>query len=224
MSASKPGTLFIQAWAAETVGGVAPRPSWLARKGLSTRPPTPSIAPLPQLPVVIEPAEEVLPILSLPAPPPVGVMDLMTSTALAQLADENAALRGQLTEMASTMARLRRDILAASEGDLVELAMSIAERVVGRELSTDPALVVAWAREAVEQLGGKDGVVIAVARDVRDAVPAEAWRGVGVEHRVQVDAQLGPGAIEVRTPDGTIAASASARLGAVSNALGLGES
>jgi flagellar assembly protein FliH len=211
----KPGALFLQAWASE-VTGVARRPSWIAG-ALSTRPPMmPSVAPLP--------LEEPLPSVALPPPALPAAVDVATSIALVQLADENAALRGQITEMAATMARLRREVLVASESELVKLALTVAERVVGRELVSDPALVVAWAREAVEALAAKDGVVIALARDIRDDVPADAWAAVGVEHRMQSDAQLAPGVIEVRTPEGTVATGSEARLAAVAEALGVVES
>ena len=40
------------------------------------------------------------------------------------------------------------------ERELVELARAIAARVINRELSTDPALYVALAREGIEALRG----------------------------------------------------------------------
>jgi hypothetical protein len=220
MSAPKPGRLFIQAWAAET-SGVTPRPSWIARKGLSTRPPSPSIAPLPPLPTSIEALDEAPPIVTVPPPPPPAAVDLMAAAAFAQLAAENAALKEQIADMTATMSTLRREVMAASEGELVELALSLSERVVGRELQSDPVLVVAWAQEAIDALGAKDDVVIATARDVRERVPADAWAAIGLEHRVQTDAQLGPGVVEVRTPEGTVVTGAAARLAAVSHALGI---
>jgi hypothetical protein len=242
MSKPKPGALFIQAWVSEVSGGVARRPSWIARK-LSTRPPTPSVAPPSSTPVPGEAraesttpgaaspslapgsglADEGAPFVSMPQPPPHGGVDIATSIALAQLAEENAALRTQITEMAAKMANLQREVLESSEEQLVKLALAIAERVVGRELATDPALPVAWARQAIDSLAAKDGVVIAVAKDVRDEVPADAWARVGVDHRVLTDSQLGPAAIEVRTPEGTLATGADARLTAVAQALGIVE-
>jgi Flagellar assembly protein FliH len=223
MNRPKPGALFIQAWASE-LAGVTRKPSWMARKAKSTCPPVPSAAP-PPAPAgqAIESPEE-LPVMAPPGPPPSAAVDLSTSIALAQLAEENAALRVQITEMAATMARLRREVLTASEAELVKLSLTVAERVVGRELASDPALVVAWAREAVESLAAKDGVVIAVARDVRDSVSIDAWQEVGVEHRVKTDPQLAPGVVEVRTPEGTVATGAGARLSAIAQALGVEES
>jgi len=231
VSKPKPGALFIQAWVGSETTDAVRRPSWIARR-MSTRPPTPSVAPAAPIPSVApagtiapaEPTEQPVSIVSMSQPPPPAAVHIATSMALAQVSDENAALRAQITEMAATMARLRREVLAASEGELVKLALTVAERVVGRELTTDPTLVVAWAREAVESLAAKDGVVIAVARDVRDEVPASAWGEVGVEHRMQTDALLARGGVEVRTPEGTVATGAAARLAAVSQALGVGES
>ncbi|MGA7122864.1 MAG: FliH/SctL family protein [Polyangiaceae bacterium] len=222
MNKPKPGTLFIQAWAGSEVSSSARRPSWIARR-MSSRPPVPSVTPAPSIPPVVEPAEQPPAVVTLPEPPPPAAIEIATALALAQVSDENAALRAQITEMAATMARLHSEVLAASEGELVKLALTIAERVVGRELKTDPALVVAWAREGIESLAAKDGVVIAVARDVRDEVPAAAWSEVGVEHRIQTDVLLAPRAVEIRTPEGTLSTGAEARLEAVAQALGLGE-
>jgi hypothetical protein len=218
MNKPKAGVLF-DAWVPE-VSRVARMPSWIARKGMSTRPPTPSVAP-PSIPA--SDARDSTPpaIVSMPEPPPPAAVDLTTSIALAQLAYENAALRTQITVMAATRAGLRREVLTASEDELVRLALTIAARVVGRELEIDPGLVVTWAREAVEGLAAKDGVVIAVARDVRDAVPVDSWSAIGLEHRVQTDPQLPPGILEVRTPEGTVGTGIGPRLAALSEALGI---
>jgi flagellar assembly protein FliH len=142
---------------------------------------------------------------------------------LERLREENASLQGRIADMAVTMSRLRRDVLEASEPELVQLALSIAERVVGRELAADPSLLVAWAREAVQALAAKDEVVIALARDVASQVPAKAWKGTGLEERVQIDPELGPGSIEVRVPEAVVAAGATARLTSVAQALGVSE-
>ncbi len=226
MSTPKPGALFVQSLVSE-ISAVARKPSWIARR-MSTTPPIPTAPLRPSIPAAGSEspdaaAREGEAAGAAPAlqPPPPPAVDLATSMALAQLADENAALRAQITEMAATMARLQRDVLESSEGELVKLALAIAERVVGRELASDPGLVASWAREAIEALAAKDGVVIAVARDVRDGVPADAWDAVGVEHRIQSDPQLPPGAVEVRTAEGTVAAGADARLEAVALALGV---
>jgi len=142
---------------------------------------------------------------------------------LERLREENTTLQGRIAEMAVTMARLRRDVLEASEPELVQLALTIGERVVGRELAMDPCLVVEWAEEAVQALAAKDEVVIALAKDVASQVPAEGWAGTGLEQRVQMDPELAPGSVEVRAPEAVVAAGAQARLTSVAQALGISE-
>jgi flagellar biosynthesis/type III secretory pathway protein FliH len=105
----------------------------------------------------------------------------------------------------------------------VQLALSIAERVIGRELTMEPTLVVGWAQEAVQALAAKDEIVIALAKDVASQVAPDAWEAVGGQHRVQTDPELGPGSVEVRAPEAVVAAGAQARLTSVAQALGITE-
>jgi hypothetical protein len=209
------------AWVPEA-SAVPRRPSWIGR-AMSTRPPAeqapvaPSSVPAPPS---MRPQQEAIPEPIVVMPPQASV-DLTTSTVIAELTGENAALREQVTEMAAAMAGLKRQVLEASEGELVTLALAIAERVIGRELATDPGLVWRWAQEAIDALAAKDEVVIAVAKDVGQRVPESAWNELTIDHRVQIEGQLTGGTIEVRTPEGIVETSAEARLGAVRHALGV---
>jgi hypothetical protein len=227
MSKSNHDALAVSVWTPE-VTVITRRPSWMARK-MSTRPPAPvAPTPIPSAPSAHPPPEAAAAAPSaVPAAMPASeiisiapVVDIMASTVIAQLSDDNAALRAQVAEMAAAMARLRRQILEASEGELVQLAVVIAERVVARELATEPDLVVHWARQAIDALAAKDEVVIAVAKDVASDVSPEAWAKLGIPHEVLQDGQLAPGVIEVRTPQGIVPVNAEARLQAVASALG----
>ena len=226
MSKSNHSALAASVWTPE-VSVITRRPSWMARK-MSTRPPAPvAPTPIPSAPSVHPPPEAAAAPSSVPSVPPPSeiisiapVVDVMSATVIAQLSEENAALRAQVAEMGAAMARLRRQILEASEGELVQLAIVIAERVVTRELATDPDLVVHWARQAIDSLAAKDEVVIAVAKDVASDVSPESWAKLGVPHELLQDAQLPSGVIEVRTPQGIVAVNADARLQAMANALG----
>jgi flagellar assembly protein FliH len=157
------------------------------------------------------------------ADPAFSPVDLGLAAEVARLREENANLHAQVTASAARMARLRRDVLEASEPELVRLAVAVAERVVGRELAVDPSLVVSWARDAIQALAAKDEVVIAVARDVAQIVPAEAWAAIESQHKVQTEPLLAPGSVEVRAAEGAIAAGGPARLDAVAQALGVDE-
>lgn len=90
-------------------------------------------------------------------------------------ADEEAAaaLAGALEEFAGARARL----LAEAEGDLFALAKAIAERVVARELRSDPRVVTQLVREGLSALSAGDACTVRLGRffsgvvdDVRRAV------------------------------------------------------
>jgi flagellar biosynthesis/type III secretory pathway protein FliH len=216
-SPTKRPSFAIQSWSSDAQS--APRPSWMSRKRASSRPPPPAAEPAhrePERPspeAVAEPAHE-------PAP---SSVDLGLAAEIAALREENAGLHAQVAASAARMARLRREVLESSEPELVRLAVAVAERVVGRELALDPALVVSWARDAIQALAAKDEVVIAIARDVAQSVPSDAWSGIETKHKVQADPVLAPGSVEVRAAEGAIAAGGEARLEAVAQALGVGE-
>jgi hypothetical protein len=149
--------------------------------------------------------------------------DIFEAPAYPDLREENQALRRQLAEMAVSMAQLRADVLQASEGELVGLACAVAERVTGSELRTDPTLVVAWAREAIEALGAIDDVVIAVAPGLAELLPPTEWVTlIGKTCRIETDPSLAALGCEVRTRASVIDASPQGRLGAVARELGVG--
>jgi vacuolar-type H+-ATPase subunit E/Vma4 len=90
-------------------------------------------------------------------------------------ADEEAAaaLAGALEEFAGARARL----LAEAEGDLFALAKAIAERVVARELRSDPRVITQLVREGLSALSAGDACTVRLGRffsgvvdDVRRAV------------------------------------------------------
>ncbi len=218
MSKSPARVVALEGWSSNVTP--AHRPSWIFRKITPSRPPitgAPSSRPRPDVPEILNEPPAILASLH---PPPPGPVEIATTMALTQLADENAALRSEVAEMAAAMARLKREVLEASESELVQLALTIAERVVGRELATDPSLAVVWACEGIQTLAAKD-VVIAVARDVAQRVPLAAWAAVDVQHREITDAQLKPGTIEIRATEGVVTTGADARLAAVAQALGV---
>jgi flagellar assembly protein FliH len=145
-------------------------------------------------------------------------------------ADEAAALRAELevaratiAENAIAMASLRREILEASEADLVQLATAIAERIVRREVRVDPELVAKWAQEGLGALGEHDELTVVISSDVAKALPEARFRqllGDGVALRV--DAELPAGSCEVRGRHGRYDASVDSRMAAILDALSAG--
>jgi len=72
-----------------------------------------------------------------------------------------ASLR-RLAETIDEMGSLRADLLRRSERELVRLAVSIAERVIRREITLDPNLVAALAKVAIERIGDNASTEIRV--------------------------------------------------------------
>jgi flagellar assembly protein FliH len=114
------------------------------------------------------------------------------------------------------MTQLRRHILDAAEPQLVALACAIGERIAGRELGSDPELVVAWAREAVEQLANDGSVVVAISPDIAATLREVAWNSVrSPSVAVETDATLGAGSCEVRWSSSSTDVSLASRAEAV---------
>jgi flagellar biosynthesis/type III secretory pathway protein FliH len=137
------------------------------------------------------------------------------------LRQENEALRSRVAELAAHQACFHRDVIRASEKELIALACAMAERITRRELSTDPEIIIGWAREAITALGERERVVIALAPDLAARLSTVDWPAlVGDGVRVETDASLGALKCEVRAGAATVDASLEGRLSSVSAALG----
>jgi flagellar assembly protein FliH len=145
------------------------------------------------------------------------------STREVELEAQNEALRAEIARLAGALASLRARVVEESEPEIVRLAMAIASRVVGRELSADPSMIAEWIGEARALLPGRSEIVVAVAPDVAAHVPAErieARLGDGAG-TIVVDPTLRPGTCELREGPSTVEVGAEARLDALADALGL---
>jgi len=139
------------------------------------------------------------------------------------LREENAALKAQLAQVAVALAAVRAETLASCEPELVRLAVAIAERVTARELATDPSLLIDWAREGLAALAATDGLVVAIAPDVAESVPEEAWKRLGEPHLLEVDPALPASSCELRAGGGRVPIAHDARLALIGAELGVPE-
>lgn len=143
---------------------------------------------------------------------------------LAAMAAEIEALRAELVAMATSGERIRRHVLESCEADVAELATVLAERIVDRELRTDKTLVANWAQKALAALADQSDLVIVVSPDVHDAVPRDAWRDADGRPIVpRVDPKLPAGSCDVQSKLSRIDGSASGRIRAVIESLGVTE-
>jgi flagellar assembly protein FliH len=223
-----PTTIF----AMSPAEGPASLPSWLAppaRAPQSTARHAPTSAPTP--PSVARP-ESVAPLSEYTEPrrrgtrpsmeavvEPIRVSEMPRRDYEAEL----DALRRQLESALLAMAQLRRQVLEESEGELVRLAVAVAEKVVGRELRSDKSLIADWARAAVARLGDEERVTIVVSPDVADVLSAAWVEQVGVAIDIMVDDNLPPVSCEVRGAARRIDVRAASRLVALATAVGIDE-
>jgi flagellar biosynthesis/type III secretory pathway protein FliH len=150
-----------------------------------------------------------------PAPP-----SLPTPPLYPDLRAEHGALQAQLAATVDAMAKLRRLILDETEPQLVALACAIGERIAGRELGSDPELVVAWAREAVDQIAGDGSVVVAVSSDIAASLQDAAWSPVRTDSvTIEEDATLAAGSCEVRGARASVDVSLASRAEGVRRAV-----
>lgn len=213
--------------------------SWLERRAEAHRPPPWLSARSEAPPAVIDGETTGGEDVEASIPPPVDPRDermAQLETELAASEDARAALEAAYrTAVAERDAEVERltEIVARSEaerakdkeelfGDLeakvAELAMAIARRAVGRELSIDPSLFVTWARDALAA-SDIDGATIALAPDVAANLPPDAWSESPAP--VRVESALPPGTCEVKNDTTSIEVTADARLEAIAAHLGV---
>jgi flagellar biosynthesis/type III secretory pathway protein FliH len=145
------------------------------------------------------------PVAEAPPPPPDPLVEELrhARAATARIEGEIAALRDELAAACRALEASREEAravgakLAAGHADVartvVELAVAIARRAVGRELDADASLVARWAREAIAESELGHDVTIVSSPDLA----AAPWEELA--ERVVVDPSLGSGSCELRT-------------------------
>lgn len=156
-------------------------------------------------------------------PPASTPSPLIQSGREIELESEVHGLRAQLAALAVELASVRDRICEESEPEIVSLAMTVASRVVGRELTTDPSVVLDWIQEGFALLPGRDeAVVVAVAPDVAALISRDESATAALEgKRLVVDASLRAGSCELREGSSIVSIGAVERLAAISDALGV---
>lgn len=194
------------AWLGAVAGAV--HPSLLgAEEVREAAPPLPDAEPAPAPPVsadreALELAERTL----------AGAKAELEATRaeLAAAHAETSLVRAELDAARVATARFAATMRDDAEVELVKLAMSVAERVVARELSIAPELVVDWAREAIAGSDVGDDFVVAMSDDLSSSIPEGGWKEL--ESSLRKDPALPSATCEVRDGGRVITVSADARL------------
>jgi flagellar assembly protein FliH len=111
---------------------------------------------------------------------------------------------GALEEAARSVTAIRRNYLADHRHVVVELALEIAQRVVGREISANPDAIVSIVERSLALLEAPGAPVVLLAaadREILDAGGAPQLQRLAEEGDLQfeADASLAPGDVRVRS-------------------------
>ena len=142
-----------------------------------------------------------------------------------QAGAEAAGQRGEamlhrLTQTLDELTTVRADMIRQTERQMVQLALAIARRIVQREVSLDPDLLLAMARVALERLG--DSARVTVRLHPEDYAAANADRVVELTSSnvtIVQDARLSRGGCRVESDMGLLDIGIAAQLQEVGRAL-----
>jgi len=130
-----------------------------------------------------------------------------------------ATLR-RLTETLDELTTVRAEMIRQTERQMVHLALAIARRIVQREVSLDPDLLLAMARVALERLGETARVTVRLhPEDYAAAGAARVAEMTSSNVTVVADARLSRGACRVESDMGLLDAGIDAQLQEVGRAL-----
>ena len=130
------------------------------------------------------------------------------------------AMLHRLTQTLDELTTVRADMIRQTERQMVQLALAIARRIVHREVSLDPDLLLAMARVALERLGETAQVTVRLHPEDYAAARAERVSELaGSNVAIVADARLSRGACRVESDMGLLDAGIDAQLQEVGRAL-----
>jgi flagellar assembly protein FliH len=130
------------------------------------------------------------------------------------------AMLRRVAQTLEELGQLRSAIIRDTERQMVQLALSLARRIVTREVSLDPALVAAMAHVALERLGDATPATIKLHPDDYAAIAAhrgDRWEGAQVT--ILPDAAVARGGCLVESEFGTVDGSLDAQFDEMTRAL-----
>jgi flagellar assembly protein FliH len=130
------------------------------------------------------------------------------------------AMLRRMAQTIEDIAGLRRRIAAETEQQMVQLALTVARRIIQREVSIDHELVMAIARVAIDRVGDAAHVTVRLNPDDHAAIGLarpEDWPGGHVT--VVADTRLPRGGCRIESELGNIDAGVEAQLQEMTQAL-----
>jgi flagellar assembly protein FliH len=141
---------------------------------------------------------------------------------------EAAGQRGEmmlhrLTQTLEELTQVRAQMIHQTERQMVQLALAVARRIVHREVTIDPDLLIAMARVAMERLGETAQVKVRLhPNDYEAAGASRVAQLAGSNVMILADAHLSRGGCRIESDMGILDAGVDAQLQEIARAL-LGE-
>ena len=141
-----------------------------------------------------------------------GYRQGQTEAAQAAAARVDASI-GKLTQTIEELAAYRPRLRREAEEDVVKLALAIARRIIGRELSVDPDIILALVKAGIQKLDARD--ISRVSANPEDAAKIKSFldsSNAPVRIEVSADSSLERGAVIFSTSRGTLDLSVNTQL------------
>jgi flagellar assembly protein FliH len=129
------------------------------------------------------------------------------------------AMLRRLSQTLDQLGDLRRTMIRETEGQMVELALAIARRIVRREVALDQHLTLSMARLALERLGERTAATVRLHPDDLAATSSGRSEWSGSHVTVVADASVRRGGCRIESDFGSVDASIDAQFREVARAL-----
>ncbi len=130
------------------------------------------------------------------------------------------AMLRRLTETLQELTQLRSQMIHQTERQMVELALAVARRVVHREVSLDPDLLVAMARVALDRLGEAAQITVRLNPDDYQITGAARVAQLTASNvTVVADGRIARGGCRVESEMGILEAGIDAQIHEIAQAL-----
>jgi flagellar assembly protein FliH len=138
-------------------------------------------------------------------------------------AQRGEAMLRRLAETLDELASLRGQMIRQTERQMVQITLAVARRVIFREVSIEPDLLIALARVALERLGESAAVTVRLHPEEFEATgAARTAQLTGASVTVVADPRISRGGCRVESDLGTMDAGIDAQIQEITRAL-LGE-
>lgn len=130
------------------------------------------------------------------------------------------AMVKRLTDTLQELVQLRNQLIHQTERQMVELALAVARRVVHREVTLDPDLLIAMARVALDRLGEAAQITVRLNPDDFQATgAARAAQLTASNVKVVADGRIPRGGCRVESTMGVLDAGIDAQIHEIAQAL-----